>query len=251
MNHSSRERALHAEAWSPARKYLATGLLVFHLSAVIVAPLTMDGAYGALFSPVQFLRQYATALYLDHGYRFFAPDPGPTHTIRFEHAAADGPVIEGSLPDRLQTQPRLRYHRWFMLGESLANEVAQTLANLTAYTEDQRQMQKDIADLRAQGRVREAGQLQVIHAENQREFERHWEMAKTLSAALKQHLAKQFPGQTIRVYSRRQLIPSPADIRLGQPMTHADLQQEIELTDPQATLNAALPEELTPPGDSR
>lgn len=186
-------------------------------------------------------------MYLDHGYRFFAPDPGPTHTIRFERSAADGKPISGRLPDRRTTQPRLLYHRWFMLGESLANEVANTLVSYADYYTNQQQLLAEIAELQKGGRAREAIQLRAIHDANERDFERRWQMTLALSQALKDHLSAEYPGETIRVFSRRQLIPRPNDVLNGKPLSHPDFVQEIELTDPQATLDAAKPEEIAPP----
>ena len=38
-------------------------------------------------------RPYLEAAYLDHGYAFFAPDPGPSHLVRYELEFDDGGVI--------------------------------------------------------------------------------------------------------------------------------------------------------------
>ncbi len=244
----SNEQRDQVAVWSASRRRIATAIIAFHLAAVIFSPLSMDGAFESLFRPFQFLRTYATVLYLDHGYRFFAPDPGPTHTIRFEHISADNAAHSEKLPDRQATWPRLLYHRWFMLGESLATEVAATLAGFDEFSRTQQDLQLEMVELRKLGRVREASQLQTIIDDNQREFDRHWERTLALSHALKQHLAAEFPGETIRIFSQRQLIPQPHDIWINKPLAHPDFVEEIELSDPQATLNAAKPEEIVPPG---
>ena len=56
-------------------------------------------------------------LALNNGYRFFAPEPGPSHSIRYEFVLADGTHGGGEFPDKRSQQPRLRYHRHFMLTE--------------------------------------------------------------------------------------------------------------------------------------
>ena len=244
----SNERRAPIAVWSASRRRIATALIAFHLAAVIFAPLSLGGAFESLFRPFQILRTYATVLYLDHGYRYFAPDPGPTHTIRFEHISADGAAHSEKLPDRKATRPRLLYHRWFMLGESLATEVAATLAGFDEFSRTQQDLQLEMAELRKLGRIREASQLQTIIDDNQREFDRHWARTLALSQALKKHIAGRFPGETIRIYSQRQLIPRPHDIWIDKPLVHPDFVEEIELTDPQATLNAAKTEEIAPPG---
>ena len=38
--------------------------------------------------------------FLNNGYRFFAPEPGPGHLVRYEIVTRDGRQIEGSFPDR-------------------------------------------------------------------------------------------------------------------------------------------------------
>jgi hypothetical protein len=54
---------------------------------------------------------------LTHGYKFFGPDPGPSHLIRYDVERADGSHVQGVFPDRKEHWPRLFYHRHFMLSE--------------------------------------------------------------------------------------------------------------------------------------
>jgi hypothetical protein len=92
------------------------------------------------------VRGYGEFMYLDHGYAFFAPEPGPSHLIRatvvppggqsLEQGSEQGseqgaaqkeaaPSVEGDagvvrfFPDRVDQWPRLLYHRHFMLAEFL------------------------------------------------------------------------------------------------------------------------------------
>lgn len=68
---------------------------------------------------------YLKILYLDHGYGFFSPDPGPSHLIRYTIEQQDGSEIKGVFPNHGQRPelrrqwPRLRYHRYFMLAEQI------------------------------------------------------------------------------------------------------------------------------------
>ena len=57
---------------------------------------------------------------LDHGYFFFAPDPGASHLVRYRAEFDDGrePIAE-MFPDKFKQWPRLLYHRHFMLSEHL------------------------------------------------------------------------------------------------------------------------------------
>jgi hypothetical protein len=69
------------------------------------------------------LRPYVEFLFLDHGYFFFAPNPGPSHLFRARLEFADGRApLEITFPDRNQQRPRLLYHRHFMLAEQLHSD---------------------------------------------------------------------------------------------------------------------------------
>jgi hypothetical protein len=66
------------------------------------------------------LRPYVDLLFLDHGYFFFAPNPGPSHLFRAKLEFGDGRApLELTFPDRTRQKPRLMYHRHFMLAEQL------------------------------------------------------------------------------------------------------------------------------------
>lgn len=60
-------------------------------------------------------RPYLDFLYLNHGYSFFAPEPGPSYVMEYEVRREDGSVARGRLPDVEKHWPRLLYHRYFML----------------------------------------------------------------------------------------------------------------------------------------
>lgn len=105
-------------------KLLLSALVVFHLAAVFLPPLAFQasGPFGAsravtlLETPV---RGYGEFMYLNRGYAFFAPDPGPSHLIQAAVLEADGQTTESLYPDLDRQWPRLSYHRHFMLAEFL------------------------------------------------------------------------------------------------------------------------------------
>jgi hypothetical protein len=112
-----------APPWSPTIKLLASALIVLHVVAVFWAPLAFASAGSPLTDSVfAVLRPYIDALYLNHGYSFFAPDVGPSRLVRYKVEFADGrPPVEGAFPNLATQQPRLLYHRHFMLSEALSN----------------------------------------------------------------------------------------------------------------------------------
>jgi hypothetical protein len=101
-------------------------LLLVHVTAVFIAPFTFATSSGPgsaspfASSVMNALRAYIDAAYLNHGYFFFAPNPGPCHLVRcrLEHGG-DREADEWLFPDRQRQWPRLLYHRHFMLSESL------------------------------------------------------------------------------------------------------------------------------------
>jgi hypothetical protein len=63
------------------------------------------------------MQPYLDVLSLGNGYRFFAPEPGPSHLVRYEATLDDGTLEQGVFPNRDIHRPRLLYHRYFMLSE--------------------------------------------------------------------------------------------------------------------------------------
>jgi hypothetical protein len=113
--------------WSRGLRTFVSVLVVLHLAAVIIPPFTlatsspMEGTVSPLASRLLVIvRPYVEAAYLWHGYAFFAPNPGPSHLVRYRLTFDDGrPPIVAMFPDRQRHWPRLLYHRHFMLAEQL------------------------------------------------------------------------------------------------------------------------------------
>ena len=99
---------------------LAVSVLVsLHVFAVFLGPWAMPPSSDLATGFRVALQPYLDLLSLGNGYRFFAPEPGPSHLIRFEVTLPDGTLTTGMFPDRQQNWPRLLYHRYFMLSEFL------------------------------------------------------------------------------------------------------------------------------------
>ncbi|MCP4190057.1 MAG: hypothetical protein GY768_05450 [Planctomycetaceae bacterium] len=110
--------------------WLWSGLICVHLCAVFVPPFTFISSSPDAVSPLaadvrSLFLPYTTFLHLNHGYAFFAPDPGPNHLIEYRVEFEDGrDPIEQTFPDKDQHWPRLLYHRHFMLSEQLNGDFA-------------------------------------------------------------------------------------------------------------------------------
>lgn len=99
---------------------MSVGLLL-HLFALVIAPLAVAPTSPLWQRAWWVFRPYLEAMNLNHGYHFFAPEPGPSHLVHYELRFDDGRVQQGLFPNASQQQPRLRYHRHFMLSEFLNN----------------------------------------------------------------------------------------------------------------------------------
>jgi hypothetical protein len=88
------------------------------------------------------MQWYLDALYLNHGYHFFAPEPSNGHLIRYQvYDDRGGVIADGQFPDRKEYWPRLLYHRYFMLADQCEVPGSEAESNrwkrayLTAYAQ--------------------------------------------------------------------------------------------------------------------
>ena len=107
--------------------------LAFHVSAIIIAPASVAPSSDLVRSAWAVYRPYLQVLYLNHGYHFFAPEPDPSTLLAFAAERDDGTVVRGRIPDRA-IQPRLLYHRHFMLTEHMARRRRSSRRSGTAPT---------------------------------------------------------------------------------------------------------------------
>ena len=120
--HVEQTQASGAEASGGRRKKLLRwGIniwLVYHLSAIVIAPAAVAPSSALIESAWAFFQPYLQLLYLNNGYHFFAPEPGESTLLAFKATRADGTIVEGRIPNRTIV-PRLLYHRHFMLTEHM------------------------------------------------------------------------------------------------------------------------------------
>ena len=109
---------------SQRSKVVLSLILILHLMAVTAEPIHFFTRSSRGTSPAadpvrEWLAPYVEFAYLNHGYFFFAPEPGPSHLM--ECRLAFGEQENGRLrfPDKQAQRPRLLYHRHFMLAEFL------------------------------------------------------------------------------------------------------------------------------------
>jgi hypothetical protein len=92
--------------------------LALHVVAIIIAPAAVSPSSALVQAGWDLFQPYLQILYLNHGYHFFAPEPGDSTLLAFQAERSDGTVVSGRIPNR-DIVPRLLYHRHFMLTEQM------------------------------------------------------------------------------------------------------------------------------------
>lgn len=92
----------------------SSGFLLFHVAAIIIAPASVEPTSPMWMGGWKFVKPYVQTLYLDQGWNFFSPEPGPSTLISYRATTSDGQVVERRLPSK-SVWPRLLYHREFMI----------------------------------------------------------------------------------------------------------------------------------------
>lgn len=203
---------------SPAKKCAISFALVFYLAIMLIGPLSNPVASEQLIRPLEkTVRPLQRALFLGHGYRFFAPDPGPSHLVEFEITKADGTQTTGQFPDRndpATTFPRLQYHRWFMLSETIWAEHSMTPAEAD-FEAQQRQLEALATENTIAGHREIASRIRAQKAEHQRTYQLARKRIDDLVQAVAKNLLQIHGGTQIRLSVRERTIPFPVDVERG------------------------------------
>jgi hypothetical protein len=207
--HESTQRVAAAKRvdgmpWTARRRTLVSGLILFHVLAVFIAPFASPPPSSDIAQACgRMLQPYLQAVAIDNGYRFFAPNPGPSHLVRYEVDLADGTRVTGRFPDLEQHWPRLLYHRHFMLAESLFN-LAMPVAELppAGFASDE--------------------QRQLYDEERSR--------ADALRYSVARYLLRRYPdAQRLRLFALEHEIPTPWDLQDGLKLDDPQLFAERTL----------------------
>ena len=106
--------------WRRAGFALVNIWLFIHLTAIITAPATVGPSSQSSRTVWTAVAPYLQGLYLNHGFHYFAPQPGSSNLVSWTVTRKDGTVLTGRFPN-FDIRPRLYYHRHFMLSEYLGN----------------------------------------------------------------------------------------------------------------------------------
>ncbi|PQO34742.1 hypothetical protein DTL21_14685 [Bremerella cremea] len=191
--------------WSPGFRGFVSVLLLVHLTALFVGPCASPppSSMWAREAEAVFEPYLHVAFLKDHGYRFFAPNPGPSHLVRYELLdEADQKIGEGTFPNLDEHWPRLLYHRHFMISESLFN-----MANIS-----------------------DEPPPPDAHPAVRADYESARDLRNAYLDSISRHLARQYPeAAKIRIVMVQHSIPLPLDVANGRPLSDPELYEEAPL----------------------
>ncbi|MDA7858543.1 hypothetical protein OAU26_02620 [Mariniblastus sp.] len=209
--------------WTPYARAIATVLILVYLFVVLIGPLANPIASKYFSGPIA--RQLAPLhriLFLGHGYRFFGPDPGPTHRLVFRGIKKDGSKFEGFFPDRRNQNPRLLYHRWFMLSETLFVEHANQ-ANSNFLKNRQVEYEQQAARLASENRTNQLRQLKLDRQLELRYYQRASERTDFLANSVARVLLDSHQATSIELFSQERSIPFPEEVADGLKLNSEQL----------------------------
>lgn len=234
---------------SPIKKYAISLALIFYLAIMLIGPLSNPVASEQLIRPLEkTVRPLQRALFLGHGYRFFAPDPGPSHLVEFEITNEDGSLTSGQFPDRNDTAttfPRLQYHRWFMLSETIWAEHSMTMAEAD-FQAQQRQLESLATENMIAGEREIASRIRAQIKEQKQSYQLARKRIDDLVRSVAKNLLQIHGGNEIRLSVRERAIPFPVEVERGAklddprylkperpPLIGEFTAQELDLSEPQ------------------
>lgn len=203
---------------SPALKRVVSCALLLYLLVLILGPLSNPVGSDHLTRPLaKKVDPLHRALFLGHGYRFFGPDPGPSHLVEFEITKSDGTTIRGKFPDRedLSTSfPRLQYHRWFMLSETIWTEHSMTPIE-SDFQAQQARLEQLATEKKIAGHHQIVSRIRADMAEQKRSYENARKRIDELVRAVARNLLEIHGGEQIQLFVREREIPFPFEVEEG------------------------------------
>ncbi len=214
MNSKQKPNATAGYPWSAAQRLVASLLIAAYLGIVISGPTTnsissdLTNAIGQTMEPVH------QAMHLGHGYRYFGHNPGQSHLLRFEVGMPDRSIVSGQLPDRDEHWPRLLYHRWFMLSETLFGESF-LKPSKPAFEERSKEYDRQLQALIASNEMSLHRRLSSERELEIKLFEKTNQRVEAFTKAIAKVLLERNSGESIELFVRERGIPFPEQVRRG------------------------------------
>jgi len=205
-------------AWTSRQRGIASALIAGMVFLVFMGPVTNPIATEELTGPLgRMLAPLHQVLYLSHGYRFFAPDPGPSHLLVYRLHYPDGEMRERKFPDAGKISPRLRYHRWFMLSETLYAEHS-SQPDRQSFDRMQTELAAQVERFARGGQPDLASEVRQSAERQRRAYERSTQRIAELVQSVGRVLIQDTGAARVELYCQERLIPLPGDIALGRKL---------------------------------
>jgi hypothetical protein len=225
----STSKQAESKSWTTQKRCWVSLLLVLYLIVVISGPMTNPIATEELTGPIgRTLQPVHQSLFLGHGYRFFAPNPGPSHLVVFKIYDGADLKREGVFPDVARHWPRVIYHRWFMLSETLFEEMNRT-PNQASFDETQNYLNKQIERFEGAGQGGMARPLIARRDRLAKLYPLSIRRIDDLKYSVAQKLLETFGGNRIELFVQERGLPSPADVALGQKLSDKNSLSQLYL----------------------
>jgi hypothetical protein len=193
-------------------------VLMGYLLVLVLGPLSNPVGSEFLTRPMaRFVSPVHRALFLGHGYRFFGPDPGPGHLVVYRITDHSGNSMERQFPERDTIWPRLMYHRWFMLSETVFQEHALT-PDEASFRDTDTELEQQIQALRFNGRHSLSQRLEQERKTLTRQYQNTRKRIDGLVKALAGHLLKRNDGQQIELFVQERNVPFAIQILTGDKL---------------------------------
>jgi hypothetical protein len=202
--------------WSSRTRLLVGALIVAWLFLIVMGPMTNPIATEELTAPIgRFLRPAHQTLFMGHGYRFFAPDPGPNHILTYRIYRNDELVRDDHFPDRNREWPRVIYHRWFMLSETLFAEHSRT-PDAESFEKIRSEFKEEIAAFERANQTQLAKSAAAILDRQERSYALTQKRIKELVDAVGRELLKRYDGDRVELFLQERRLLTPAESVVGK-----------------------------------
>ena len=210
------------ESLTPIWRKIISLLLLGYLGVVLLGPISNPVASEHLTGPMaRTVAPVHRMLFLGHGYRFFAPEPGPGHFVECRFKMKDGSDSVLRFPDRNLHQPRLLYHRWFMLAETIFTELEGT-PDAKSFSDAQAALRREVDELRSRAKLKQVKQLSARIEFLDREYKRTRKRIDNLLRSVAAALLRQQPNaEEVELALFERTIPLPGDIVDGVQLDDA------------------------------
>ena len=207
---------------SSAWRWVISCLIGGYMLVVVLGPLSNPVGPEFLIRPLaRAVSPIHRGLFLGHGYRFFGPDPGPSHIVVYRIIDRAGEGIEKRFPDRDEIWPRLLYHRWFMLSETVYQEIS-FLPDEESFQENDQELARQIEALNRRGKKGLAQRLTDERARLQVQYQDSRARVDQLIEAIAKQLLVRHQGESIELFLQERSIPFPVAVLTGQSIDDPD-----------------------------